>query len=163
MSDQEEYRIEGRDSTIFRVVHDKNNPYVIINKAAMENPALSFKAKGILAYLMSRPDGWEVSVADLVNRGIDGKASIRAGLQELEEAGHMRRYASRKQGRITGWHIEVYELPIAGPNDPHPIPPDTDNRNVVSPTYGGWENSPESDFLHLENQHLENRTQVLST
>jgi hypothetical protein len=84
--EQAEYKIDGRPATIFRVIHDKDNPYVVINKTAIENPSLSFKAKGILAYLMSRPDGWEVSVADLVNRSVDGKASVRAGLQELEDA-----------------------------------------------------------------------------
>jgi hypothetical protein len=121
---QVEYKIAGRSSTIFRVVHDKYNPYVMINKTLLENPALSFKAKGIMAYLMSRPDGWEVSVADLINRSIDGKESVRTGLKELRDAGHMRHIPDRNRGKITGWHIEVYELPICGPCDPHPI---TDN------------------------------------
>lgn len=174
MSEQKaEYKIEGRPATIFRVVHDKDNPYVTINTTAINNPKLSFKAKGILAYLMSRPDGWEVSVADLVNRSTDGGASIRSGLKELRDAGHMRQFASREAGKFTGWHIEVYELPQDGPINvvisdetiDETEPPDSDNRKVVTPT-GGM--SPDSDFPQVGKPQVDkpqvgNRGQVLST
>ena len=95
---------------------------------------------------MSRPDGWEVSTADLVNHSTEGEASIRSGLKELREAGHMKYTASRKAGRITGWLIEVFEVPSA--------------------EYA--HSSPDCDFLQVENlqvenQDVENRTQVLST
>jgi DnaD/phage-associated family protein len=105
------YRIKDRPPTIYRVVKSKDNPYVMIDRRPIENPTLSFKAKGILTYLLSRPDGWEVSVADLIKRGTDGEAGVRAGLKELKNAGHMKYTTSRKAGRITGWLIEVYEVP----------------------------------------------------
>jgi hypothetical protein len=144
MSEQKEYKIEGRPSTIFRTVKNKDNPYVMIDRRPIDNPALSFKAKGILTYLMSRPDGWEVSITDLVKHGQDGEASIRAGLKELREAGHMKYETSRNQGRITGWIIRVYEV---------------SNPELIA-------QSPDSDFqqvenLQVENQDVENRTQVL--
>lgn len=126
------YRIDGRPQTIYRVVKSANNPYVMIDRRPIDNPSLSFKAKGILTYLMSRPDGWEVSVADLIKHAQDGEASVRAGLKELKVAGHMKYTAMRGQGRITGWLIEVFEV-----------------------------NSPDSDFQQVENQDVENRTQVL--
>jgi hypothetical protein len=146
MSEQKEYKIEGRPSTIFRTVKNKDNPYVMIDRRPIDNPALSFKAKGILTYLMSRPDGWEVSITDLVKHGQDGEASIRAGLKELREAGHMKYETSRNQGRITGWIIRVYEV---------------SNPELIA-------QSPDSDFqqvenLQVENQDVENRTQVLKT
>jgi DnaD/phage-associated family protein len=131
------YRIKDRPPTIFRVVKSKDNPYVMIDRRPIENQKLSFKAKGILTYLLSRPDGWEVSVADLIKRGTDGEAGIRAGLKELKNAGHMKYSTSRKAGRITGWLIEVYEVP------------DGDFLQV--------------EILDVEKQDVENRTQVLST
>ena len=131
------YRIKDRPPTIFRVEKSKDNPYVMIDRRPVENPRLSFKAKGILTYLLSRPDGWEVSVADLIKRGTDGEAGIRAGLKELKNAGHMKYSTSRKAGRITGWLIEVYEVP------------DGDFLQV--------------EILDVEKQDVENRTQVLST
>lgn len=106
-----QYKIAGKPATIFRVVKSKENPYVMIDRRPIDNPKLSFKAKGILTYLLSRPDGWEVSVADLIKRGTDGEAAIRSGLKELKNAGHMKYSTSRIKGRITGWLIEVYEVP----------------------------------------------------
>ena len=134
MSEQrKEYKIDGRPSTIYRVVKNKDNPYVMIDRRPVDNPSLSFKAKGILTYLLSRPDGWEVSVADLIKHGTEGEAAVRSGLKELKEAGHMRYTQSRNQGRITGWLIEVFEVPIP----------------------------PDRDFQQVENLNEENRTQVL--
>jgi hypothetical protein len=136
MSEQrKEYKIEGRVPTIYRVVKNKDNPYVMIDRRPVDNPALSFKAKGILTYLLSRPDGWEVSVADLIKHGKEKEAAVRSGLKELKNAGHMKYTQSRNQGRITGWLIEVYEIP----------------------------HSPDGDFQQVENQDVENRGQVLST
>ncbi len=132
--DKKQYHIEGRPATIYKVVKNKDNPYVMIDRRPIDNPVLSFKAKGILTYLMSRPDGWEVSVADLIKHAQDGEASVRAGLKELKVAGHMKYTAMRGQGRITGWLIEVFEV-----------------------------NSPDSDFQQVENQDVETRTQVLKT
>ena len=134
---KQKYRIEGKPPTIFRVVKSKDNPYVMIDRRPVENPKMSFKAKGILTYLLSRPDGWEVSVADLIKRGTDKEAAIRAGLKELKNAGHMKYTVSRKSGRITGWLIEVYEVP------------DSDFQQV--------------EIQDVENLQVENQGQVLST
>ena len=122
-----DYRIEGRPRTIYRVVKSPENPYVMIDRRPIDNPVLSFKAKGILTYLMSRPDGWEVSVSDLINHATDGEDSIRSGLKELKQAGHMRYSKMRERGRITGWLIEVYELP-------HTDFPDVAFPDVENPT-----------------------------
>ncbi len=127
---KKEYRIENRPKTIYRVVKSAENPYVMIDKRPVDNPALSFKAKGILTYLMSRPDGWEVSVADLINHSTDGEDSVRSGLKELRDAGHMKYTKMRNKGRITGWLIEVYEVPTS----PHADFPDVDLPDVENPT-----------------------------
>ena len=37
------------DKTIIRVAKNKDNPYVMMNKAGLNDSRLSFKAKGILA------------------------------------------------------------------------------------------------------------------
>lgn len=145
--DKKEYKIEGRPSTIFRTKKNKDNPYVMVDRRTIDNPVLSFKAKGILTYLLSRPDGWEVSITDLVRHGQEGEAAIRSGMKELREAGHMVYETSRAEGRITGWLIRVFEVP-----------------QIAQVSLA----SPDSDFqqvenLQVENQDVENRTQVLST
>ena len=37
------------------------NRYVVIPNEAVQNHALSFKARGVLAYLLSQPDHWTIS------------------------------------------------------------------------------------------------------
>jgi hypothetical protein len=142
-----DYRIEGRPQTIFRTVKDPDNPYVQIDRRPLDNDQLSFKAKGILTYLMSRPDGWEVSIADLVKRSADKETSVRSGIQELREAGHLRYVETRDdEGRFAGTLIEVYEVP------------NLDNVAASSP----YSENPHAGFPHADNPHAGNQGQVLS-
>ncbi len=43
--------------TIVRV-NKRSNPYVVIDKTALNDDRLSWKAKGVLCYLLSLPDDW---------------------------------------------------------------------------------------------------------
>jgi DnaD/phage-associated family protein len=151
MSEQpSEYKIEGRPATIFRTVKDKNNPYVVVDRRVVDDDKLSFKAKGILLYLLSRPDGWEVNLVDLANRSIDGLASVKSGVRELKDAGYLRHTGIRKDSGQFGTVIwEVHEVPQVG------------NQLTVQPQVGV--SSPQVDYPHVDKPHAVNRIQVLST
>ena len=98
--------------TTYRVKHNRTNPYVRLNKKFLESNQLSAKAKGILAYLLSRPDDWKICLNQLMKVFADGEVSIRSGLKELKDAGYLVKAAIRdRQGRITGWRTDVYETP----------------------------------------------------
>ena len=78
--------MEDKSSKVIRIKkHEKN--FVILDKGFLEDENLSFKAKGILTYLLSKPDNWEVSVSHLVEVSKEGKTAIYSALKELEEAG----------------------------------------------------------------------------
>lgn len=97
----------------FTVVKDKNNPYVIINKAIVEDDKLSWRAKGLWLYLMSRPDGWQVYEHDLMNKGTEGRDAIKTALKELETVGYIHRTRKRnKKGQLSSYEYEVYENPV---------------------------------------------------
>jgi hypothetical protein len=147
--EQTRYKIEGRESTIFRVIKSPDNPYVMVDRRPVDNPKLSFKAKGILTYLLSRPDGWEVNVPDLVNHSTDGAAAIRSGLKELRDIHHIKYNPTRQGGYIKKWVIEVYEIPY---DLPMPEVDQADGESVL-----------DSDFLQVGNLQVENRGEVLST
>lgn len=55
----------------------------------LNNRALSWKAKGILAYLESRPDGWDFSINGVKAASRDGRLSLDSGIQELKDAGYL--------------------------------------------------------------------------
>ena len=51
--------------SIIRVSKNKNNPYFLMNNTGINDKNLSFKAKGVLAYLISKPDNWYINYRDL--------------------------------------------------------------------------------------------------
>lgn len=103
--------------TIFRIVKNPDNPYVMIDKRPVENKGLSWGAKGLLVYMLSRPDNWEFNVTDLINRSTDGAFAVRGYMAELRGAGHLN-YAGRiflPGGRGTRAVWEVHEMPFTKP------------------------------------------------
>jgi len=97
---------------IFRIRKDPNNPYVMVNKQFVYDSHLSAKAKGILLYLLSRPDDWQVYEIEIIKHFKDGRDSIRAGVNELRKTGYIIRIRERDQkGRLGKMRYEVFEIP----------------------------------------------------
>ena len=63
--------------------------YTVIDNEAVRNTDLSWRATGLLVYLLSLPDDWSVNVTDLSRRKTDGKTATRSTMQELEDAGYL--------------------------------------------------------------------------
>jgi hypothetical protein len=66
-----------------------------MNKAPVQNPGLSWAARGLLAYFLSLPETWEVHLRDLFTRSMDGRRSTQAAMNELIAAG----YVVKEQGK----------------------------------------------------------------
>jgi len=84
--------------------------YVVVGNGAVEDSALSWAARGLLAYLLSRPKGWEVSAERLASHGTEGRKAVQAALRELESAGYLRRTRVREGGKFKGWDHEVSDV-----------------------------------------------------
>jgi hypothetical protein len=95
---------------MFRIQKNKENPYVMLNKEFLQNPNLSAKAKGILAYLLSLPDDWQIYENELITHFKDGRDSIRAGIKELVDIGYIERERTRNEnGTLGAYNYSVYE------------------------------------------------------
>lgn len=95
---------------IVRAPHDENS--FILDKTFIDDPNLSLKAKGIMAYLLTKPDTWHVVQQDIVKHCADGRRSVSAGIKELMEAGYMVRFPVRNTRRhMMRWDYDVYEVP----------------------------------------------------
>jgi hypothetical protein len=95
---------------IIRVV--KNRDFVVMNKTALLDHALSWKAKGLHAYMLSMPDDWTFYNNELVKHAKDGRDSFRSAIKELQEAGYVKRFPQQnKDGTFDGWETVVYEYP----------------------------------------------------
>lgn len=99
------------------------DPFARVSKTILDDDRLSWRAKGIAAYLVGKPDGWKLRVTDLVKHGTDGKHAIRAALNELREFGYAEYTQSHVDGRLQEGHWEVSDKPI--------YPPRSKNRNAV--------------------------------
>jgi hypothetical protein len=66
-----------------RVKKDKR--YYALCLDAIEDQRLSWKAKGLHTYLVSRPDGWKIRINDLLNRASGGKSQILSAVKELKK------------------------------------------------------------------------------
>lgn len=86
-----------------------------IPNATIEDGTLSIKARGLLAYLLSRPEGWDFSALRMARSPhalVDGRESILAAMKELSTGGYLR--SERVQDPVTGhWSNEgtVYAEP----------------------------------------------------
>jgi len=84
--------------------------YTVIPNEMLNNPELSFKAKAILCYLLSKPDKWSVYLSQLAKASTDGYESVVSGMNELIA----NRYVFRKPCSGTnpgGWEYFVYDEP----------------------------------------------------
>lgn len=69
--------------SVIRVVHNKENPFVQLNKETLWNHNISLKAIGLWARCMSRPDDWRFNVKELVSKSKEGRRAIDAAIKEL--------------------------------------------------------------------------------
>ena len=88
---------------------DKKDNFTTIDNAYLQNKNLSFKAKGIMTYILSLPDDWVIYIDQLIATSKDGEGSFRSGLDELIKAGYIKRYPIIEKGQIVAWQTEVYE------------------------------------------------------
>ena len=90
-------------------------PFSIVPNATLENTSLSFKAKGILSYLLSRPPAFRLTVRRLSRASTEGRTAIATALAELERAGLLRRVETPEGG--PDWQISdgssAEPLPVA--------------------------------------------------
>lgn len=95
--------------------------YTTVDTNVLTDTLLSYKAKGIYSYLISRPDNWDYNMTNIINTSTDGRESVQAGIKELEryKNGLLKRIRSHNNyGKFAGWNWEIYDtytmLPIDG-------------------------------------------------
>ncbi len=106
--------------TIIRAA--RRHRFTILDTRAIEDTRLSWAARGVLAYLLSRPDDWKVLAKDLQRRGDLGRDGVYAVLRELRGTGYLRFQRYRDPaGRVIGACYVVSEEPA---ESLHPALPD---------------------------------------
>lgn len=87
----------------------------MIANEALENADLTWRARGVLAYLLSRPEGWTTSAERLASqspKGKEGRDAMRSVLTELETAGYLRREKTQDARGRWSTSMVVYDSPV---------------------------------------------------
>ena len=100
-------------------------PFTQVPNGLLYDPNISFKAKGIWAYMSAKPEGWQFSADRIAEETKEERKAILAGLKELSDAGYIT--AKKKgDGRIEyTLHWEVARTSVSGPEpteEPEPEP-----------------------------------------
>lgn len=95
---------------VFRI--EKTKEYTVMSNHHLHNKKLSFKAKGLLSFMLSLPENWNYTERGLAYFAKDGRDSIRAALGELEEEGYLIRQKKRNSnGTLGEMEYIIFEQP----------------------------------------------------
>lgn len=86
-------------------------PFTQVANGVLTDKRLSAKAKGLYAYLYSKPDGWDFAIDRIALEMADGRRSINDGLHELEKLGFLTRNR-QSDGRV----VYLVHFPPINPN-----------------------------------------------
>jgi hypothetical protein len=130
--------------------HRHPNRFTVLPNDAIRNPSLSFRAVGVLAHLLSLPDGAKVDSATLAGAHREGRDAVRSAYRELEAHGYYRKELIRLPDGTLRTEVVVSSTPMngedagrtedgksgagPGPENPAPVDPAPVNPTSVQPT-----------------------------
>lgn len=100
------------EKRIHRAKHDKENPYYVASRDTSQDKTLSYDALGMLHYILSKPDDWDVQPSDL-EREKCKRNKVYAILKELISASYIERiYHRDEKQRVKMVEYIAHEKPL---------------------------------------------------
>ncbi|MFJ9442737.1 hypothetical protein ACIRRH_12800 [Kitasatospora sp. NPDC101235] len=85
--------------------------FTVLPNAVLQYRRLSYTARGLLADLLSRPDGWREDGRHMADTSPQGRGAVRKALKELTEAGYYRIEKIRMPDGTIRTETHVYDTP----------------------------------------------------
>lgn len=153
------------ERNIIRV--EKNQDYTVINNTSLYDERLSWKAKAIHVFMLSKPDNWTFYNEEMVKWAKDGLDSFSSGLKELKKFGYVKKEQRRGQNGKFEWVTVVYEVPQESaeqsPSEPPTEKPSMENPPTEEPyTEKPSMGNPSVEKPSMEKPFVEN-PELLST
>jgi uncharacterized phage protein (TIGR02220 family) len=122
--------------------HSSVGNFTIISNNVLSRADMSLKAKGLLAFMASKPDDWKFTIRTLASQcGKDGEGSVKNTVDELKKEGYVNIWAKKTGGKIDEWIWDITFEPWKFPEQEEDLP-DVRNPHVEKP--------------HVENRHNTN-------
>lgn len=120
----------AKSKKIFRRKFDKE--FVRIQNDILNNDKLSWKAKGLLCFMLSKKDDWEFHKIQVQKYSTDGRDSTISAFNELIKAGYVKQVRKRDgKGKFVSFDYFVYDAPFT--ENPFTDKPFTENPNTENP------------------------------
>lgn len=100
---------EGSGMTCLRATDSTDRTAVA--RVTIEDERLSFAARGLLSFLLSKPDNWEIEIAHIIDSSPSSRDHVYSLLHELADFGYAVKIAIREQGKFKSWRWIIYEIP----------------------------------------------------
>ena len=96
--------------SVFKI--EKNQNYTVMSNYHLRDKKLSYKAKGLLSFMLSLPEDWDYSMSGLEAISKESIKAIRNILQELEDNKYLVR--TRMQDELGKFYYDysIYEMPF---------------------------------------------------
>lgn len=112
----------------------RKDRFSIIDNRIIEDKRLSWGARGLLEYMLSKPDDWKFHMSELITHSNkDGRDKTYSFMDELKKYGYVTRKQKRNSnGKFGNQDLVVTDQPLTG--FPYTVKPDTDSPDTVNPT-----------------------------
>lgn len=97
--------------------------FSIVDNKVIEDERLSFKSRGLLIYMLSKPDDWKFYTDELAKRSSkDGISAIKSALNEIENAGYLKRkQGHKKNGKFANQDWILTDISTISPQAEKPL------------------------------------------
>ena len=123
--------------SVFKI--EKNSNYTVMSNYHLRDRELSYKAKGLLSFMLSLPEDWDYSLAGLCSISKESRDGIRSILKELQEHHYVEIEKVRGDKGYFEYNYLIYEIPHFIDLENEQTNPDMENPyldtpNVETPT-----------------------------
>lgn len=119
-------------------------PFTQVANEVLNDSNLTFKAKGLYAYLYSKPDGWDFAIDRIATQTKESRLSINNGLQELEKQGYLLRQKQNTGRVLYVLKSQMSKIDIRGTE------PDVENRKVRKPQSAKTDTISNKDLIVIK-------------
>lgn len=130
----------------------QNIPFTMVANEVLASPELSLSAKGLYAYLFSKPEGWQFSSNRIIKECQESKPTILKLLRELEEHCLLQR-RRQKSGRVQ--YLLTFSTCVVDPGQQ--VLPGPESKEALV------KNSPHAQVLPVSNTEKESNTDNTKT
>ena len=118
-----------------KTINKKEN-FTSIHNKLINDSRISLKAKGIMLYMLSKPENWKYNPKEIAKNSKDGLDSVYSGIKELIEAGYISR-TRHSDGTVDYFVFEDVEendiVDFSKKENPNRENPNRENPNWENP------------------------------